>query len=322
METAREIAPGIHRIPCLFFGPRVVAVHLLLGKTKSMLVDTGMGTSPGNEILPYMKQIGFDPARLDYIVITHSDIDHQEGNRAMREASPNAIFMCHNLDRAWVESMEALENGRYRQWHAEHGIGQPREGSPDSYAPYVLMDQTFEGGETIRLGPDWVVEIVHTPGHSWGHSGVYDPVSKTFIAGEAALWNAILDKDWQPAYPATYCYADPYIATLGRLRAMDIAMYSGAHWPVMTGPDIGAFLDESKNYFLHTEQSVLEAVKKQPGVTLKDLIGQLKSALGTWPDEADEGLTHPLHANLRRLEDRGLVVRGKNSAGLTCWTAA
>src|SRR5258708_7294622 len=301
-----EIAPNIHSIPVIFFDTRIVTCHLLIGETHSLLIDTAMKDSPKQDLLPYMQKIGFDPARLTYILITHSDIDHQEGNDAMKAAAPQALFMCHNLDRPWVESMQALESGRYRQWY-EYGIGQKPE--PPPYKPNVRMDLTFEGGETIRLGPDWVVEIVHTPGHTWGHSGVYDPKSKTFIAGESALWNAILDKDWQPALPPTYCYVDTYMASIERLRAMDIETYSGAHWPVMHGNDIGAFLDESKSYPLIVEQILLNTIRRlERGGGMKELIRPLKPELGTWPADQDEATSYPLTGSLRRREDTGRVT--------------
>lgn len=317
-----EIAPHIHSIPCLFFGTRVVNVYLLIGERHSLLIDTAMKDSPKQEILPYMQSIGFDPARLSYIMMTHSDIDHQEGNPAMRAAAPGALFMCHNLDRPWVESMEALDNGRYRQWNADHGIGQPREGNPKDYMINVPMDITFEGGEKLRLSPDWAVEIVYTPGHTWGHCGVYDPISKTFIAGESALGVAILDKHWQPALPPTYCYVDTYLATIERLRAMDIETYSGAHWPLMRGNDIGAFLDESKAYALHVEQKLLDTIRHaKRGINLQELIQLLKPELGTWPADQDFNLAFPMHGNLRRLEDRELIRRGRGTDGLVEWTA-
>src|SRR5260221_8712013 len=140
METGREIAPGIHRIPAVFFETRIVAIHLLIGESRSMLIDPGMADTPEKYVFPYMQKIGFDPARLDYVLITHSDIDHQEGNPAVRKVAPMSIFMCHNLDKPWVESMQALDNGRYRQFAADHGIGQAREGRPEDYKIDVAMD--------------------------------------------------------------------------------------------------------------------------------------------------------------------------------------
>ena len=113
-----EIAPGIHRIKCLFGANRMVYVHLLVGEEAAMLVDTGCAHNPAQEILPYMHSIGFDPARLTYIVISHSDIDHQGGNAPMKAAAPQALLACHNLDRPWVEDTEALIRGRYSQFEA------------------------------------------------------------------------------------------------------------------------------------------------------------------------------------------------------------
>src|SRR5260370_38144015 len=98
-----EIAPRIHTIPCIFSGTRIVMVHLLIGETRSLLIDTAMKESPEQEILPYMRSIGFNPAGLTYILISHSDIDHQEGNAAMRAAAPNALFIRHTLYRPRVE---------------------------------------------------------------------------------------------------------------------------------------------------------------------------------------------------------------------------
>lgn len=202
MEQSTEIAPGIHRIAGVFAGSRIVFCHLLVGAGRSMLVDTGMSHTPQADIFPYMKSIGFDPAALDFVLITHSDIDHQAGNEEVRKAAPNALFIAHNLDVPWIKSAEALVRGRYAQFIPDHGIGPDEAGQQATIADcpcHVPIDIRIDGGEHIRLAPDWVVELVHTPGHTWGHTGLYDPRSKTFLAAEAALWNAILDKDWRPA---------------------------------------------------------------------------------------------------------------------------
>jgi glyoxylase-like metal-dependent hydrolase (beta-lactamase superfamily II) len=326
MQQSKEIAPGIHRIAGIFDGSRIVFCHLLVGAGRSMLVDTGMSHTPQADIFPYMKSIGFDPASLDFVLITHSDIDHQAGNEEVRKAAPNALFIAHNLDVPWIESAEALVRGRYAQFIPDHGIGPDEATQQDSIADcpcHVPIDICIDGGEQIRLARDWVVELVHTPGHTWGHTGVYDPRSKTFLAAEAALWNAILDKDWQPALPPTYCYVDTYLSTIERLRGMNIQTYSGAHWPLKYGNDVGAFLDESKNYCLHVEAKLLESVRatRKP-ITMRELIDQLKPTLGTWPANQDENLAFAFNGNLHRLEDRNLILRTRTSDNRAAWTSA
>ena len=88
-----EIAPDIHRIPCLFMGDRVAYVHLLIGEASSILLDTCCAHNPAQEILPYMERIGFDRERLSYILISHSDLDHQGGNCPMKAATPRAKLL-------------------------------------------------------------------------------------------------------------------------------------------------------------------------------------------------------------------------------------
>ena len=122
-----EIAPNVHRIPCVFMGDRVAYVHLLVGEEASILLDTCCAHNPAQEILPYMERIGFDRERLSYIIISHSDLDHQGGNAPMKAAAPHAKMFCHALDRPWIESTEAIMQGRYLQFDAPHGLRTPPE---------------------------------------------------------------------------------------------------------------------------------------------------------------------------------------------------
>lgn len=317
-----EIAPGIHRIKCVFGNHRMVYVHLLIGSDASMLVDTGCAHNPQQDILPYMDAIGFDPADLTYILISHSDLDHQGGNQPMKAAAPQAVLACHNLDCPWVEDTEALIAGRYAQFERDHGIGYGEDGKAGIRADTLSfpLDLKLEGGERFRLGPGWSVEAVHTPGHTWGHLAVYDPRSATLIAGEASLWNAILDDDWQPAMPPTYCYVDTYLATQDRLLAMDIDTFSPAHWPVQRGPDVAAFIRESRNFCLSVERKLLDFAGESPAFTLRQAIDSLGPALGRWPVGTNQDFSYGMAGNLARLAQRGQLVTGRDDAGHITWS--
>jgi glyoxylase-like metal-dependent hydrolase (beta-lactamase superfamily II) len=317
-----EIVPGIHRIKCGFGENRMVYVHLLIGDEASLLVDTGVAANPQQDILPYMVSIGFDPAQLTYILISHSDLDHQGGDQPMKEAAPQSLFLCHSLDHPWIEDTEALIQGRYSQFEADHGIGYGEDGKAGIRADClsVPIDLTLEGGETLRLGKDWTVEVIHTPGHTWGHLAVYDPRSRSLISGEAGLWNAILDDNWQPAMPPTYCYVDTYLATLDRLSAMDIAMLSPAHWPVKRDQEVAEFLRESRNFCLLVERNLLEFAHERQAYTLREAIDTLGPTLGNWPSATNQDFSYGMLGNLNRLTQRGLLTAGRNDAGLMAWS--
>lgn len=317
-----EIAPNIHRIECTFQGTRMAYVHLFVGESASMLVDTCCVHNPEEHIVPYMEQIGFNPQSLTYILISHSDLDHQGGNAPMKRIAPQAIMMCHNLDQPWIDSAEALITGRYMQFDEPHGFETTPEAKADLHSTMecVPVDMTLEGGERFHMGGDWYIEAMHTPGHTWGHLAVYDPVSKTMAAGEAALWNAILDIEWNPVLPPTYCYVDTYLATLDRLMSMDIEVYSPAHWQVQRGTQVAEFLRESRNYCLHVEKHLLDYADTVQSFTLKQAIDDVGPNVSTW-DESGNGLfTFPFNGNLERLTQRGLLTQSRNDDNLIIWS--
>ena len=316
-----QIAPGIHRINCRFGANRMVYVHLLVGDDAVMLVDTGCAHNPAQEILPYLASIGVDPGRLTYIVVSHSDIDHQGGNAPMKAAAPQARLVCHSLDRPWVEDTEALIEGRYAQFERDHAVGYGDAGKQGIREGCLSapLDMTLWGGEEFRLGQGWYVEAVHTPGHTWGHLAIYDPRSRTLIAGEAAMWNAILDDDWQPAMPPTYCYVDTYLATQDRLLAMDIDVLSPAHWPLQHGPAVAEYVSESRNYCLLVERTLVDFARRTGGFTLREAIDTLGPKLGAWPAAANLDFSYGMSGNLEYLTKRGVLHAARNDDGLIMW---
>src|SRR5207249_7581530 len=152
-----EIAQGIHRIES-DLGERFMCQYVLVGDEHVLGVDTGLAGTPAEVIDPYLERIGAEP---DLVLISHADVDHSGGNRAFRQAHPRATFACHELDRRWIESNEAMLRENYG-WHTPYGFP-----PPDASEMLRLMggdspiDLGLRGGETIRLGPGWRVEVLH-----------------------------------------------------------------------------------------------------------------------------------------------------------------
>jgi glyoxylase-like metal-dependent hydrolase (beta-lactamase superfamily II) len=316
-----EIAQGIHQIHCAFGSKRMVFVYLLVGEAASLLIDTGCAHNPTQDILPYMAAIGFDPQRLTYILITHSDVDHQGGNADMLAIAPQAKLLCHRFDRPWIQDTEALITGRYAQFEADHGIGYGDAGKAGIRADChsAPIDLTLIGGEQIRLGRDWDLEVVHTPGHTWGHLAVFDARSRTLVAGEASMWTAILDTDWNPAMPPTYCYVDTYLATQDRLLSMPIDQLASAHWPIQRGPAVREYIATSRGFVLHVEAVLLDYARRGP-FTLRAAIDDLGPSLGGWPAATNQDFSYGMAGNLDSLTKRGRLRLGRNAHGLIEWS--
>ena len=88
-------------------------------------------------------------------------------------------------------------------WHAAHGFDpHGREAAPRARcggdAP---VDEGLRGGETLRLSDDWRVEVLHLPGHTFGHIGVWDPRSRAAIIIDAVLERGIYSNDGELLIP-------------------------------------------------------------------------------------------------------------------------
>jgi glyoxylase-like metal-dependent hydrolase (beta-lactamase superfamily II) len=315
-----EIIPGIHRVATPFAN-RVVYQYLLTGTEKTLLVDTGMENTTGEHLLPYMHRIGLSPDRLTYVIISHSDLDHQGGNDALKAVAPQALFMCHNLDKPWVESLDRLIVERYGQFKADHGVEDPPEAIQwmhEAARSSIPMDIGLEGGETIRLGPEWVVEVLHTPGHSFGHLTVWDPRHRTAIIADAVLWNMVPTVTGEPAFPPTYQYVDTYLSSIQRLQGMPIETLLTSHYAIQRGTDVQGFLSESRAFVRHLEAATLEVLQESGEAhTARELTEILSLRVGAWPAEGNIYLIFPLSGHLNRLEDRGQITTSRRDGLVT-----
>jgi len=306
-----EIAQGIHRIVAPL-GERFNALFLLVGSRASLLVDTGLDPDIEGTLLPYLDSIGHPRERLRFAINTHSDFDHTGGNRALRDAIPSILLMCGELDRPMVEDIERMINRRYGEFAADHGIDDAEETKAyiRSVAPGVPVDVGLTGGERLHLGDGWLVEVLHTAGHSWGSVSVWDPRSRALIVGDGVLWNAVLLASGEPAFPPTYRYLSTYQATIARMEGLDADWLLTSHYPVRQGAGVAEFLAESRTYTERVDAALAAELEAGPR-TLRELTERLGPGLGGWPEAASIYLAYPLLGHLERMVEFGRVTTGR-----------
>lgn len=306
-----QIAPRIHLIEAPL-GDRFVRTFALVGDQAVLLIDSGLDDTPANYILPYLQTIGVVSAQIDYVLISHADLDHSGGNASLKAAAPQARFLCHELDRRQIEDVEALIAERYGEFAQPHDIADSDESKAwiRSVTRHCPIDIGLQGGERLRLGRDWVIDVLHTAGHSRGHLTVYDPTSKTAIIADAALWNAVLTKAGQPAFPPTYRYLESYRASIQRLQSLEIDLLLTSHYPIYCGAQVAEYLAESRAYTDRVDAALRHLLQAAATpLTLKEIIATLSPRLGDWPESARDYLSHPLSGHLEWLQSCGLVER-------------
>ncbi len=301
-----EIVPGIYRLESVL-GPRPFAQYLLRDQ-RSMLVDTGIISTPDDVLLPAFQALEFDPADLDFVLITHADADHFGGNAAVREAAPRAIVCAHAEDAPWIADRERILRERYG-WYAAHGAAADYDEAAKAWlrgvmGPDVPVDLHLVGGEWFRLGPSLALQVLHLPGHTSGHLGLWDPVSRTAIVTDAVLGAGLLNGEGEVIHPPPYVLSQAYEATIRQLQGLRPARLLTAHYPVLAGDAADRFLDESLAFVARARAAVLAELDGRGEVTLAELLASLNPVLGPFTSMANE-LGGPLRAHLRELVATG-----------------
>lgn len=303
-----EVAPGIERIESVF-GPRPFAQYLLRDE-RSMLVDSGIVSTPADVIVPFFDAIGFDPASLTFALTSHADVDHFGGNSSLRAVAPGAVFCASALDAPIITNRERALTERYG-WYAEHGPAadydaETKELLAAGMGPDTHIDLELIGAETFRLGPVLQVHVLFLPGHSAGHLGLWEPASRSAIIIDAVLGEGLYNFDHQIIHPPPYMDAPAYEATIAKVRALAPARLLTAHYDVMEGPEVGDFLDASQGFVTRARAAVRQAVREDGTVTLAALLERLAPELGPFRSFPNE-LAGPIRSHLRELVAEGVV---------------
>jgi glyoxylase-like metal-dependent hydrolase (beta-lactamase superfamily II) len=281
--TVIAIAPRIYSIESLL-GNRRLTQWLVVGEDGVLLSDTGVNGTVQAQIAPALAELEIDPGRLTDVVISHADVDHYGGNQEIRALAPHASIRAHRLDRPLIESWERIAHERYG-WYRQHGIDYDEETwrwLEQSAGPDTPIDGELSAGEWIELG-EVGVEVLALPGHSLGHTGLYEPSSRTAIIADAAMGYGFETAAGERAGPPPYVDLPAYRATLSRLLELGPARLSTAHYPLLEGPAVKHFLELSQQFTEVVENTIMRA---RHGRTLPpvELLAPVAEQLGGYPE--------------------------------------
>ena len=128
-------------------------------RAEAALVDPGV-----QDISQLMDKIHEHGTGVRYILNTHGHFDHIAANGRLE--LPGALLGIHPADRPLLLS----------------GGGADLFGMPYVPSPYPTLD--LNDGDTLLLGNDLRIEILHTPGHTPGSVCLYVPSDQALLTGD------------------------------------------------------------------------------------------------------------------------------------------
>lgn len=164
-----EIWPDIHWIE-----GRSSNLFLCVGEDGLTLIDTGMPNEQ-DKVLTAVADLGYAPADLTYILITHADIDHAGSAAAIQAATGATVFAGKQTADLLVHGRSPQHLPRLAQWLVNTFVRYK--------AVPVDAIHLFAEGDTLPGGVG--LQAVATPGHTLDHFSFHAPQQGVLFAGDA-----------------------------------------------------------------------------------------------------------------------------------------
>ena len=138
-----------------FVGVCWVSAWLLPTSKGHFLIDT-LHEPHTAELLDHIRQAGFDPQDIRYVLVTHGHFDHAGGMARLKKELPNARFVMTAT--GWAEALASSA---------------ARAGQPGAWQ-MIPRDIVARDGDSWTLGGR-TVTLLETPGHTFGTASyLYD----------------------------------------------------------------------------------------------------------------------------------------------------
>ena len=208
------IAPFKMADDLYYVGDRLVCVHLIRTDEGLILLDAGYHCTK-HLLMESIIRLGFDPADVRWIILTHAHSDHYGASNEFRNLYGTKVAL----------SAVDAASMREKPFRAVGSFG----GVPMNLP---VIDRELEDGEIFEFGGK-KIRCVLTPGHTLGTMSFFFDVTdngKTYLAGEfGGAGVGALELPYALHYELPTDMAQRMVASLDMVKDEPVAVHMGNH---------------------------------------------------------------------------------------------
>ncbi|MBN1637312.1 MAG: MBL fold metallo-hydrolase [Deltaproteobacteria bacterium] len=307
-----EILPNLFRIevPLPKNPLRSINSYVIISEERNLIIDTGFNRSECRQALEGgLDELGVDLEKTDFF-ITHLHADHS-GLVTELAGSTSKIYF-NRIDariiqtwRNWDDMIEYAGRSGFPKDQLERAL---KSHPGVKYSPNKIPEFSYVGqGDVIEIG-DFRFVCIETPGHSKGHTCLFDAGRRLFISGDHVLSDIT---------PNIQCWSDQdnhlkqYLASLDKVYDLEVNLVLPGHRNRFS--DLKKRIDELKEHHRRRTDEVL-SVLDGGGMNAFQVASKM-----SWDIDIDEWEMFPIAqkwfatgetiAHLRFLEDEGMITR-------------
>ena len=311
-----EIATDIFRIevPLPETPLKYLNAYAVRASERNLVIDTGLNHKTClAALMEGLKQVGVDPQRTDYF-ITHLHADHFGLVTRLATATTRVYF-----NRPEAEIIENWQGfGPMLDYIARNGF--PGEQMRKAFkahpaskfgTEWVPPLQILAEGDVIQVG-DYAFECIETPGHTLGHTCLYEPSRKIFIAGDHILAGIT---------PNIQCWNEDrnplkqYLTSLAKVRPLAVERVLPGHRRLFNG-----FQERIDELIAHhrTRLDEVMTILEDGSANAYEVASRMRWDIqapnwASFPPAQQWFATGEAIAHLRYLEDQALIQRSQSN---------
>jgi glyoxylase-like metal-dependent hydrolase (beta-lactamase superfamily II) len=191
-----EIFPNIYKleIPLPRNPLKALNCYIIKADGKSLIIDTGMNREECMEVMSSgLKELDVDLNKADFF-LTHMHADHAGLVSSLATNTSKIYFsqadadVINDINSASTNLWEKQSNFAHLNGFPEDELQKAIKNHPGyKYSPKGHLDfYIVKEGDTISIGK-YLLKCVETPGHTRGHTCLYEPSKKLFFSGDHIL---------------------------------------------------------------------------------------------------------------------------------------